>query len=172
MSKVIIFSTVFPSHHPKSGKPTHFVEKLHKSLDMDREPDDVISITAEQINFFNLHVFSNCEPKHHTVRQGHRWKEGDIFSPRIWSGIPYQSKQIILAPDIEIKKIWKVEIFKISGQTYIGVRVNSNTYTMLPLCEVAENDGLSCTDFVDWFNVKDNKNFCGQILCWSDFVKY
>jgi hypothetical protein len=32
MSKVITFSRVFPKYHQKAVEPTHFVEKIYKSL--------------------------------------------------------------------------------------------------------------------------------------------
>ena len=32
MSKVIIFSRVFPAYHQKVGQPTYFVEKLWQSI--------------------------------------------------------------------------------------------------------------------------------------------
>lgn len=32
MAKVITFSRVFPSYHPKAGQPTYFVEAIYKAL--------------------------------------------------------------------------------------------------------------------------------------------
>ena len=43
---------------------------------------------------------------------------------RVWSGQPYQSKQIIIAPPIQVKKVWDFEIcddgrIQIDGGNYI-----------------------------------------------------
>lgn len=67
----------------------------------------------------NTDDWKSFDPKGHTVRAGHRFKPGDIVSLRVWgndvnpksgrSG-PYHSKQIIIAPDIQVKKTWDFEI--------------------------------------------------------------
>lgn len=110
MSKVLTFSRVYPSYHPKAGQPTYFVEKIVKSLHWDR-PHPPVDIRAD----FDSDIYINVQPKHHTIRAGHRWKVGDWFRPVVWgndinpksgrSG-PYHSKQIIFAPDIQVKKTW------------------------------------------------------------------
>jgi hypothetical protein len=104
MSKVITFSRVFPKYHPKAGQPTYFVEKFlssinYKYYDEDRQFNPRLSVD----------IF---EPKHHTIRNGNRWKVGDKFSPRVWSGKPYNSKQIILSDDVEIKQIYQDRIWR------------------------------------------------------------
>lgn len=38
------------------------------------------------------------DQKHHTIRAGNRFKTGDYFSPRVWSGSPYNSKQLNMRP--------------------------------------------------------------------------
>ena len=108
MSRVITFSRVFPAYHPKKGQPTYFVEKVLQSLKVQAYalPTNVVPIISHEI------LLHNYSPKHHTIRSGNRWKVGNKFSPRVWSGKPYNSKQIIIAPDIEIKKIWDVKVEK------------------------------------------------------------
>ena len=118
MSKVITFSRVFPAYHPKKGQPTFFVEKIWQSFGINplfpspslsihntHLPYDIVHLVGDDLVY--LHEY---DPKHHTIRAGNRWKVGDKFSPRVWSGKPYNSKQIIIAPDIEIKKVWEFEI--------------------------------------------------------------
>ena len=105
--------------------------------------------------------------KKHTIRKGNRWKVGDKFSPRVWSGKPYHSKHIILCKDIEIKKIWS---FAADGGGYFYLNgeqldVTSELQALIPL-----NDGLSSEDFLNWFPV--NKAFEGQIICWDDNINY
>jgi hypothetical protein len=156
MSKVITFSRKFPAYHPRKGEPTYFVEKITKwRLSCGERPVD---INCD----FNEEMYYICEPKYHTIRAGHRWKVGDKFSPRVWSGKPYYSPQITIAPDIEIKNIWNFKCDE-EGLFYINEKWIDVTSTDIP-----NNDGLSSDDFLSWFN----KPFNGQVICWSDSIHY
>jgi len=177
MSRVITFSRTFPAYHPRKGEPTYFVEKIWNAIE-----SNSFAISYEKICVWNPELnpdilwpfwksiqlgYSSMEQKHHTIRSGNRWKVGDKFSPRVWSGKPYSSKQIIIAPDIEIKKVWE---FEISGSE---IRIDDNIYdgmNMDILEKLAKNDGLSWTDLLCWFEYP--KPFTGQIICWSDSVNY
>lgn len=103
MSRVITFSTKFQTNHPKKGEPTYFVEKFYNSLfhknNLMEYPKGI------EINDSILEV------KGHTIRSGNRWKEGQYFSPRIWSEKPYMSPQIIIAPDTKILKVYEFKFF-------------------------------------------------------------
>lgn len=184
MSKVITFSRSFPAYHLKKGQPTYFVEKIWKSIwDSSKgvsNPlngyfqyyDEAFPITDDAKENIHRHA-----PKHHTIRSGNRWKVGDKFSPRVWSGKPYNSKQIIIAPDMEIKKAWGFEMIPadfIDECQYIidGHLINQATFT-----EVCKNDGLSTIDFAHWFCGSEmmrtnRKPFSGQIICWNENIKY
>lgn len=175
MSKVITFSRVFPSYHPKAGQPTYFVEKIHNGLNLAPISfNEIIAFNTDKerellLNFWkDIVTFGGC--KYHTIRAGNRWKVGDKFSPRVWSGKPYQTKQIIIAPDIEIKKIWDFEIsggeYCINGRVY-GGEVESHHEL---LYKIAENDGLSKPDLLDW--LKYPKQFSGQIICFNENINY
>lgn len=160
MSKVITFSRVFPKYHPKAGQPTYFVEKVYKSLFLMK------CVPPELAIDFNFAVMNdeNYKAKHHTIRNGNRWKVGDKFSPRVWSGKPYNSKQIILCDDVEIKKVFNFSKDLKSDKWYInGVEMSS-----AERIDLAENDGLAYKDLLSWFQ----KSFNGQIICWSDVVSY
>lgn len=156
MSRVITFSRTFPSYHPKAGQPTYFVEKIWKSLGGASVP----YATFSSLNWREVEGI-----KHHTIRAGHRWKVGDWFSPRVWSGKPYNSKQIIIAPDIQIKNIWDFEIH--SGWAFFDGQRKSDVGTFGRL---ANNDGLEFQDLKDW--LKYPKNFDGQIICWNESANY
>jgi hypothetical protein len=175
MSRVITFSRVFPSHHPRAGEPTYFVEKVWNSIAYD------LTIYAEQfpIPYKELGIdFSkvkDTDQKHHTIRAGHRWKVGDYFSPRVWSGKPYNSKQIQFAPDIEIKNVWDFQIRRctdgilVSYEMFIDGNMSRGLYTLF------ENDGLTYNDFCDWFKMgtaKKEIHFDGQIICWNKNINY
>ena len=182
MSKVITFSRVFPAHHPRSGESTNFVEKILDSIKYGwfvnyyewlRENNP--KLTRDDImKFIDTIEGIHPHPKHHTIRQGRRWKEGMKFSPRVWSGKPYQSKQIIIAPDIEIVKTWDVRI-ECSGPdvcVLLPTEIHSQ-FELLSSAEVAKNDGLNFVDFRDWFNNNGKPSEVeGQIICWNKSVNY
>lgn len=141
--------------------------------------------SISEIGLIPPYTYKNLTPKYHTIRSGNRWKAGDKFSPRVWgnninpmsgrSG-PYHSEQIIIAPDIKIEKVWKFEI--IDGKFYLNDRVYSGEIECdMLLKHISRNDGLSKTDFVDWFTKspeykKAGKYFKGQIICWNENVIY
>ena len=160
--KVITFSRFFPTKHPRKGEPTYFVEKIWAGLadKTDRMQGDVDMDWGE---------YYNGVPKWHTIRAGNRWKVGDFFSPRFWSGKPYASKQSLITEPIEIKKIWNFEIIK------DGYCLNGTLIGLTELTEIAKNDGLSADDFELWFAIHPsakNNNFAGQILCWNEDINY
>jgi hypothetical protein len=185
MSRVLTVSQKFPSYHPKAGESTFFVEKILNGIatkmhsgvvDLNLLPDEVKNI----VNDFVL-LCSPEDIKGHTIRAGNRWKVGDLFSPRVWgndintksgrSG-PYHSKQIIIAPDIQVKKVWKFEITPTGSEC--AVYIDNTSQNMEILNMVSKNDGLTRQDFNYWFsskNIRDN-GFTGQIICWNENINY
>lgn len=182
MAKVITVSQKFPSSHPKAGQPTHFVEKIWSSLggvkDEYRSPWENYQDFKKSI----LWSYRMYGDKHHTVRLGRRWKTGDMASIRVWgndinpktnrSG-PYHSKQIIIAPDVEVT----VTNIVISYEPYNFQPMKTtnveNEFTLIPLKDLAENDGLDLFDFQDWFNPKGKRGEIeAQIICWNKSIKY
>lgn len=135
MSRVLTFSRTFPSYHPRKGEPTFFVEKIFTDLflqhDIDNSNMDEPLLENEIKNYYT----KTWEPKGHTIRSGNRWKVGDYFSPRVWgddinpkSGKKgaYHSKQIIIAPAIEVKKVWNIRIWresKLNWRVYINGKI-------------------------------------------------
>lgn len=109
MTKVLTFSKTFPGYHPRAGESTYFVEKLLASFADSIPGWEMLKHFTE----YDWHEYYNCKlPKGQTVRSGNRFKPGDFFSPRIWSGKPYNSKQLIISNPIEVKKVWDFEITK------------------------------------------------------------
>lgn len=156
MSKVITFSRVFPKYHPKAGQPTYFVEQIYNSLFSKNNLMDYPKGLDIDDTIMGV--------KKHTIRNGNRWKVGDKFSPRVWSGKPYASKQITIAEDLEIKQIFNFSKDLISDKWY----VNGFEMSTAERIDLAENDGLLYKDLLAWFQ----KPFNGQIICWSDAVSY
>ena len=187
MSKVITFSRTFPAYHPKAGQLTHFVNKIINGLtEMNFNFDDG-NFPAWNEDFCNNLNFATTNTKFHTIRSGNRWKVGDKFSPRVWgtdinpvsgrSG-PYHSKQIIIAPDIEIKKVWDIEFridpFLPPEEAVLLLKVDGHYMTpeiYIPM--MAKNDGLTLDEFINWFTPKPEMvNFSGQIICWNENINY
>lgn len=174
MSKVITFSRTYPPYHPRGGEPTFFVEKFWQSIYLDAYYDCI----REQFDFSKLHevgvdiyAHDKYPPKHTTIRAGKRFKAGEWFSPRIWSGKPYRSKQIIVAPDIQVKKTWNLEI-DTADVWAIGLPGTQIKYTDDEQdAQIAANDGLTEQDLYWWFK-ESKKPFIGQIICWNDKVNY
>lgn len=90
MSKIITFSRNFPVKHLKAGQPTYFVEKIWEQIGLP-EKEFSFNLPDEYCNFLRQDSDLIWQ-KSHTIRSGHRWKVGDTFSPRVWSGNPYRSK--------------------------------------------------------------------------------
>jgi len=170
MSKVITFSRVFPKYHPKAGQPTYFVEKIWESICLPNK-DYSFNLPDEYQKFMRADS-SEVWAKHHTIRNGNRWKVGDKFSPRVWSGKPYNSKQIILCEDLEVKKVFDFEIKIVEVDGCFASKVFLNDKRVFPdlLMEIAKNDGLLLEDFLSWFQFP--KSFKGQVICWSDALPY
>lgn len=174
--KVRTLSRVYPSYHPKAGQPTQFVEKIHWGMapaihaqfgtgsDMIHELNKHLPEKIVQDFIDTLDDDSDFRDiiKHHTIRAGHHFNPGDWFSPRVWSGAPYNSKQIIIAPPIQVKKTWDFV------NAHPGFIFNGRAVVKSEMTELALNDGLSVDDLIEWFN----KPFDGQVICWNPSINY
>jgi hypothetical protein len=169
MNRVITFSRTFPAYHPQAGHPTFFVEKLFKSIGKEYH-----TLPNEIQDIVDAYTMDSCIPKHQTIRAGKRWKVGDMLRPRAWGDNinpkngrkgPYQSNQIAIAPDIEVKKVWDIKIIDSSS-----ILINGFDCSPDKLCEVAENDGLEKWELLKW--LKFPAPFTGQIICWNDKIEY
>jgi len=111
----------------------------------------------------NYGVNPDIMPKKHTIRKGKRWKVGDKFSPRVWSGRPYASKQIIIAKDMTIERVLDIEIDKLGF-----ININGDYYNQITQCDyLAMNDGLEKDEFASWFD-SNKLPFSGQMLIWDN----
>ena len=175
MSKVIMFSRYYPTYHPKKGKPTFFAEKLLTQLRVNYFHKDYLEMLIslnegkEELckefyrSFWDLETDINQNlAKSHTIRNGFRFKAGEKFSPKIWTAKPYQSKQLFIYPDIEVKKTWAFEKSRVDG--FQMPQAQATTHAAM----IAKNDGILLDDFIAWFN----KPFIGQIICWNEAVSY
>lgn len=175
MAKVLTFSTKFPAYHPKKGQPTFFVEQIYNSIGVKlattkKATTSIPTALWDHLNDFVL-LDGNMK-KGHTIRAGHRFKKGDYFSPRIWSEQPYNSKQIVIAPDMEVKKVWNVEITP-TGSNF-NLLIDGKPQTTEQINTLCLNDGLTRDEFNNWFSTKSirDKGFKGQIICWNESINY
>ncbi len=177
MAKVITVSLAFPSYHPRKGEPTLFIEKIYASM---ADNIEGFKIPNDANDFWDFREYHNASPKHHTIRKGKRWKTGDKASIRIWgddinpkSGRKgaYHSKQITIAPDVEVT-VFDFEIkndgaeepsIYIDGIFYCQIR--SHDFTL-----IAKNDGLEVEDIKSWFRFP--KIFSGQLISFKKDLKY
>lgn len=183
MSKVITFSRKFPAYHPKKGQHTCFVEKIWNEIGGDPLNEDTFNVihslnggNVENIQqFFDGLYVDETMFKHHTIRAGKRWNIHDKFSPRVWSGKPYNSKQIIIAPDITIVNVWDIELTnrnKAYDVTIDGTLYDESNGGNEIIMQLAWNDGLTTSDFLAWFPLKNGESFEGQIICWNKKIQY
>lgn len=181
MAKVITFSRRFPKGHPKHGRSTNFPEKIARSLGYDPGSDEYWALLHDLnpdkrflVDRFILSLNSfipEGDQKLHTIRSGTRWKQGEKASPRVWSGTPYRSPQIIIAPDVELKQVYDFQIkskdrFILSDDRKAFIFGENSG----KLSTIAKNDGLSKVDLFQWFEYP--QQFDGQILAWRavDYV--
>lgn len=179
MTKVLTISRTYPNYHPRAGELTHFVEKIMASLaDSSNSRNGYWKMNKDFIDY-DWCAYYNCRlPKGHTIRAGHRFKAGDMISLRVWSNDvnpksgrsgPYHSKQIIIAPDIEVKKTWDFELH--GGKAFFKVDGLLDEITDEQLEIIARNDGLSLDDFGSWFSDFSIEGEY-QIICWDEKINY
>lgn len=172
MAKVITVSRKFPSHHPRKGEPTYFVEKiLH-----DRPCIQMVNL-KELVKEYDV-VLEKYEedfaPKGHTIRKvnplskrGKRWKTGDLASLRFWSAKPYYSPQVTFTTDIPIKVF---DLYMCLSERYIEIDGKIHFADFDATIEkLATNDGLTVEDFKAWFG--DDYIEC-QIIIWNEDITY
>lgn len=162
MAKVITFSVTFPAYHPRKGEHTNFIMNVRKGYSSrihDYQPDE--------------------DAKHHTIRNGNRWKKGDFCSLRYWIDKPYCSKQQqMFENDVELIEVYKIKIGKDFETISLENNTNFEIYTQFSfnrnvnelIKQLAKNDGLSVQDFKDWF--AKSLPFKGQILVFGKDPEY
>lgn len=167
MSKVITFSRYYPSYHPKKGQKTFFAEKVMAAF---AELPGYDGKIPDEFTDWDWYEYYNGSPKWHTIRAGKRFKVGDKFSPRIWTGKPYQSKQQILwSHDVVVKKTFDFKMDLNGVYSIDGYYLDNEQYPLL-----ANNDGLTEDDLFHWFMPNYSKpiEFLGQIICWNPDIDY
>lgn len=166
-----MISTKYPAYHPKAGQDTYFDIKLKNGLSGHNEA--LLSYYDKDCNKTKMLITGR---KIHTIRANYTlWSERikqvqagkAVLSIRIWRGQPYKSKQR------EIEKITKdnhpaVEFVMFGKETAeVSERLSSLKSYTVNLEDLANNDGLTLSDFQDWF--KNKSVFSGAIIHFTPF---
>ena len=110
--------------------------------------------------FTSFKSFIRAGIKFHTIRRNAKdyFKDGENVSLRVWTGLPYRSKQLeFLTACIRLEAIDIVCNSDMSLTcSVVGGEVDPE--------ELAKNDGLSLQDFTDWFFPDGPGTFSGDIL--------
>lgn len=153
---VITLSQVFPATHPRKGQPTYFKEKLHNALLWEKGEN-----VGYALNPSYAVPQDHPQMKLHTIRANYplwhkRFAQIEagkaILSVRVWSGKPYASKQI------EIARLTKEDGIGLQAlEFYLGCLqqpILSSGITIRAET-LAQNDGLSYSDWGAWFEKYD-----------------
>lgn len=153
-----------------NGKPTYFVEKIHKSfriheVNMKAAIDPRIHYTAN----YNFIAKDKLPAKIHTIRDdlNDRWQAGmmiDFF-------INCRQKDMFrFAPVLPVVSVQKVEIIvdKFEFMNDYQIKVDGKLLSIDEQVKLALYDGF---DNLLHFFMYFNKNFTGKIIHWTD-LKY
>jgi hypothetical protein len=161
--KYTMFAKSFPAYHPRAGEPTYFVQKILYAKTEMAHPG--------QYKPLSPHI---DHPKFHTIRGGSRWKVGDIFSARVWEGVPYRSKQKEFA-QLQVHQIWDIAIDE-NGVISMAKPGEQMYYIPQEMYDqLAHNDGLDAMDFDQWLIMpvfRSEKFWKGQVICWHPDLNY
>lgn len=108
--------------------------------------------------------------KRHTIREDktNRWKKGNLIHLSV--GVRTKDYRCFLKQAcIEVQKIHMIWIAKKGLDVYVNAgQLDKETVDLL-----IENDGLTPTQFLQWFGFDDsgNKEFKGKIIHWTN-LKY
>ena len=151
---VITVSRTFPKTHARAGENTYFVQKIRNALHDYKE---------SSVDCYDENGNETCvlirERKIHTIRGNYElWekrmtevqKGNAVISLRYWSGKPYNSKQVVIC---QLDKDSGCGVQKAEFDDYLySLKVDDKR---MELGNIPLNDGLSHTDFEEWFKGYD-----------------
>ena len=159
---VLILSQSFPFSHRRAGEPTYFLEKMHNAL---TGQDFCLHITGMDNSYGCTTLWCETirEKKLHTIRANYDlWAKRfekiaagkAVLSIRQWVGKPYgkdstQQEIALLTKDDGIG-IQRLEFE--NGDIWHPLVGGRSSYCP---SEIAANDGLSQTDWMDWIRNYD-----------------
>ena len=139
---IITLSRHFLANHKRAGEETHFKEKF--LLGQGLTDYDIPSLAKLHTIRAN---YSLWEKRINEVQE-----ERAVLSIRQWGGNPYRSKQVEIARLTAANGvgIQKLEMFDLMRPEKVDGR-------LVDLMDLAHNDGLSFSDWYDWFRLADVK---------------
>ena len=155
---VITLSKHFPAKHSRAGKETFFKEAIANGINGDAE--------KYEYQHYKIHTIrSNYEFWKRRVDEINAGKA--VLSIRQWSGKPYQSKQV------EIQRLSNIGIQKgslsyMSFSAYADILHEDGTGVHCEIKDLANNDGLTESEFREWFKGYDLSNSLA-IIHFTDF---
>lgn len=162
------FKTHFPKDIPLIGKkPTFFIERIWYSLGENNYPKEYEEMrTIYQDRFGDFNCGGYYIPKHHTIRAGNRFKEGD----KLHMVINNRTKnRFQFCPVLEVKSVQDVFMSCFKSELEIDIDDRYRYYTDKE--KLALNDGFkSYEEFEAYFKyiMRKERTFSGQIIHWTD----
>lgn len=138
---VITLAKTFPANHFRAGEPTNFKEKVLSR--------DKMHTIRTNYNFW--------------VKRIQKINNGEGYlSIRQWEGKPYNSKQV------EIARFTYLGYEKINISTK-SIKINAKRITKSTIKKLAENDGLTTSEFYDWFKPENRPIKDAIIIHFTNF---
>lgn len=164
---------ILPFSTQLNGKPTFFVEKIHKAFRL--KELNMKAAIYPQIHYtpdYNFFVKDKCHYKIHTIREDKtdRWKPGILidffincrqknmfrFAPRV-PVVSVQKFQIVYYDKTDTK--WDIPHLK------YAVRIDNRRLEPTDIEKLALNDGFETIKaFFEYFN----EDYVGKIIHWTD----
>lgn len=158
----------FKTKWPDTNRATFFPEKILSGLDLEANEINFVEQVIEREDL-HYHVFTNCKPKLHTIRDG-GWKKG----MKIHFCINNRSKnRYQFAPVRLVESVQNITITYPQDETEKlisnpEVRVDGKILNHYLVGQLAQNDGFpNLEEFFKWFS----GDFAGIIIHWTT-LKY
>jgi hypothetical protein len=143
---ILTLGKSFPVKHSKAAQPTGFENKLK---------------LGEKIHTIRYNTNNVWTDRYNGIKSGKKY-----LSVREWTGRPYNSVQRVLFRFDNIG-LQHIEMVYNTDDAYPHIWVDGKEASIE---EVAKNDGLAVSDFVEWFFGKNKENtFEGVIIHFTKF---
>ncbi len=143
---ILTLCKAFPVTHSKSGEATGFEGKLKE---------------GKKIHTIRYNGKGVWDERYKGIASGKKY-----LSVREWTGRPYNSEQRELSRFDKIG-LQHVTMTYSSDDAYPQIWIDNK---LVPIQEVAKNDGLSVEDFIEWFFGNNKENvFEGVVIHFTDF---
>lgn len=158
---------ILPFSTQLNGKPTYFVERIHKSFRLKEVyMKAAIDPSLHYPNNYNFIVKDKLLPKLHTIREdkNDRWKVGakiDFF-------INCRQKNMFrFAPVLPVVSIQKIEIIHAEFMNDLIIKIDNKILNTEEMQQLAYNDGFeNLFKFIMYFK----EDFTGKLIHWTDYV--